>query len=121
MIDQDDFDDTYGIGPFRIDFWLLSNFRSESTGVDTVIWVSMQQLGGKPIIIVDSDEKSNERHDIIVTLYKPYRILASERGKLSYGVWRQLIKWIELNHRALMRHWKGLTDTMELFRELKKI
>ncbi len=121
MIDQEDFDDTFSIGQFRIDPWLLTDLDPEFTGVDTMIWVSMQQKGLKPIVIVDSDEKINKHYDVIVTLYKPYRILASEGGKISYGVWRQLIKWINLNHRALMRHWNGLTSTPEVFKELKKI
>ncbi len=122
MRDEDDFDDTIGVGPFRINLWLLSNFRSKFTGVDTVIEVSMRQKGLQPVVILCFKEKTNEMPNrVLVTIDKPHRILWQEGVEISDALWSQLTKWIELNRRALMRHWAGLTDTMELIKELKKI
>lgn len=122
MIDEDDFDDTIGIGPFRIDPWLLSSFSSKFTGVDTLIEVSMRQKGLKPFVIVCSEGKLKGVPDrIIVTIDEPHRILWPEVVEIFDSVWSQLLMWIELNRRAIMRHWKGLTDTMDLIKELKKI
>ncbi len=122
MRDEDDFDDTIGVGPFRINLWLLSSFRSKFTGVDTVIEVSMRQKGLQPVVILCFKEKTKEMPNrVIMTIDKPHRILWQEGVEISDALWSQLTKWIELNRRALMRHWAGLTDTMELIKELKKI
>lgn len=106
------------IGQIKIDPWKIGSLGTSSTGVEAIIWVSsIQSL--TPFIIIGF----NPALEYVVTIEDNPRIISfKSRRKIPSNIWKQVVKWINLNYKALIMLWAEEIDIAEfVFDYLQKI
>lgn len=103
------------------DFFLMSNLRPKHTGLPMVVWVS---------------HKGHARHDARVKVCRTHgdQIDVNDMAVVSVCPTPELIEgplrpsdlklvqaWIALNAEALIAHWEGSLDSIELGLALRKL
>lgn len=102
-------------------FFLMVNLRGRSTGLPMNIWISSRGHSRHTARIkVQMDHKA--RFDIgklaSVSVEDPPVVKEGQLDAADLEVVRQ---YIALNKRAILNHWQGKTDGLELLRALKPI
>lgn len=113
-------------GDTRLAVEAMANLRSSSTGVaGTVIWISPGEFESKKsphgprIKVVLGNKITTEglRDAVSVTLTKPPKVL----GKLPAKIKKQATTFVRLNLEALLAHWNGDLDSVEVLAKIKKV
>ena len=108
------------------DCFMLSNLRPSDTGVEgAVLWISAGEFDPReaqrgPRIMVTLGERltADRLNDAVpVLLTKPPEVL----GRLPAEVERQVVRFVDLNHDVLHRHWGGELDARETLDRLRGI
>ena len=103
------------------DGYLMSNLRPKTTGLPMVVWLQhgtgVRHDVRLKVSMVHGDRISPD--DLAVLSIRPEPRLMD--GELSRADFDTVVRWIKLNEDAIVRHWDGLTDTVELAGELKRL
>ena len=103
------------------DGYLMSNIRPKTTGLPMVVWLQHGEgVRHEVRVKVSSTPGDRISHDnlAVVSVRPEPRLL---HGELSNHDFEAVARWIKLNQDAIFRHWEGLTDSAELFSELKRL
>lgn len=99
----------------------LMNLYPRHTGLPMTLWVG-PRAGAKHDARVKVSMSHGDRMDIdnlaIVALRPEPKVLEGELARRDLDLVR---RWIELNRSALIEHWEGHTDGVELARALRPL
>ncbi len=103
------------------DFFEMSNLRPKHTGLPMVIWVSHKGRARHDarVKVCRSPGDRLAIDDMAVVGVRPEPTLIE--GPLDPESLKLVQKWISLNEAALLGHWNGELDTVELLQSLKRI
>lgn len=110
------------IGEELFDF---SNFSCEFTGLPMIIWIrSAWDSPVVPIIYVSikyGDKILGIEHTFAMSIDDKPIITSGDTGEIRENDIEKVKKWITLNKKALMRHWKAKTTTDQFMDESSKV
>jgi hypothetical protein len=104
----------------------MSNLRASETGVHgTVIWIAAGEFAcddiqhGPRFLVAFGDSLAVDclRGAVSVSLTDPPEVVGTLPGDVRYRV----IKFVDLNRDALLRHWNGELATIETLEFLKNV
>jgi hypothetical protein len=97
----------------------MMSLRGRSTGLPMNIWIGPGHAGQTAIINVQTDhrEKLDFRHCAVVTVETKELV----QGDLSAADLERVRSYIARNHEAILDHWNGTTDSMDLARALQRL
>jgi hypothetical protein len=103
------------------ELFLMTNLYPVSTGLPMVIWVG-PSYGARHDVRIKVSPAHGTRMDpsnLAVVAVRPVpRVIA---GHLSSADLRAVSDWIRLNETAIIDHWNGLTDGVQLGRQLRPL
>ena len=99
----------------------MTNLYPASTGLPMVIWVG-PSYGARHDARIEVMQAHGSRMDpgnlAVVSVRPVPRIVA---GQLSVADFQAVVRWIALNEKAIIDHWNGLTDGVQLAKALRPI
>jgi len=100
---------------------LMTNLYPASTGLPMVIWVG-PSYGAQHDVRIKAMMAHGTRmdpHNLAVVALRPtVRVVA---GNLSSADLRAIAQWAALNEAAILDHWNGLTDGVQLGQQLLRL
>jgi len=103
------------------DLLLMTNLYPVSTGLPMVIWVgpSYGAAHDMRIRVMQVHGSRMDPHNLAVVVLRPTpRVVA---GQLSAADLRAIAQWAALNEHAILDHWNGLTDGVQLGQQLRRL
>jgi hypothetical protein len=103
------------------DLLLMTNLYPVSTGLPMVIWVgpSYGAQHDVRIKVMMAHSTRMDPHNLAVVALRPaVRVVA---GNLSAADLRAIEQWAALNEVAILDHWNGLTDGVQLGQQLRRL
>ena len=103
------------------DLLLTTNLYPASTGLPMVIWVgpSYGAQHDVRIKVMMAHGTPMDPHNFAFVALRPTpRVVA---GHLSAADLRAIAQWAALNEQAILDHWNGLTDGVELGQQLRRL
>lgn len=99
----------------------VANLFPRTTGLPMTVWVSPRGNARHDVRVkvnaTHGDQMNIANTTIVGVRPKPHVIA----GRLSADDQRAVFEWISLNTAAIVEHWDGRLDTIELGRLLKRI
>lgn len=99
----------------------VANLFPRTTGLPMTVWVSPRGNARHDVRVkvnaTHGDQMNIANTTIVGVRPKPHVIA----GRLSADDQRAVFEWISLNTAAIVEHWDGRIDTIELGRLLKRI
>jgi len=104
-----------------MNLWEMANLRPQITGVkNVIIWVSSgEEVKHGPRIKVVRGRKWKKGEEATVPLTGLPRVIGDIN--LTQDEFAQIIKWIQLNKKVLMKYWQSELYTDELLDQLERI
>jgi hypothetical protein len=103
------------------ELFLMTNLYPASTGLPMVIWVG-PSYGAPHDVRIKVSMAHGTRMDpsnLAVVAVRPVpRVIA---GQLAAADFQRVVLWIAMNEAALLDHWNGLTDGMQLSQQLRRL
>jgi hypothetical protein len=99
----------------------MTNLYPASTGLPMVIWVGPSYGVGHDVRIkvMQAHGTRMDPHNLAVVAMRPVpRVVA---GQLSSADLQAVSQWLALNEPAVLEHWNGLTDGVQLGRQLRPL
>jgi len=105
----------------KMNLWEMANLRPDFTGIDNyVVWISSgEAVRHGPRIKVAKGLKWNENENASIPLTGMPRIIG-DIGITQHD-FSKIIKWTNLNKKALIQFWNSKLSTDEVLSLLKKI
>lgn len=105
----------------KMNLWEMANLRPKDTGLNVVIWVSSGQgVKHGPRIKVCSGPKWDETKCSTIPLTGIYKVIGN--ADISQEEFSKIVKWIEINKKALLDFWNGkIQYTQDLLNMLKPL
>lgn len=103
------------------DGWAMSNLRPARTGLPMVVWVQHGEGVRHDVrvkVAMTHGDRLNRENLAVVSVRPEPRLL---HGELSRDDLDAVVRWIELNERAIIQHWDGETDTADLLDAIQKV
>jgi hypothetical protein len=103
------------------ELFLMTNLYPASTGLPMVIWVGPSYGVGHDVRIkvMQAHGTRMDPGDLAVVAVRPVpRVIA---GQLSTADLQAVVRWIALNEKAVLDHWNGHTDGVQLGRQLRPL
>jgi len=103
------------------ELFLMTNLYPATTGLPMVIWVG-PSYGAQHDVRIKVSIAHGQRMDpsnLAVVAVRPTPHLVA--GQLSPADLRAVAQWIALNEAAILDHWNGLTDGVQLGRQLQPL
>jgi len=103
------------------DLLLMTNLYPASTGLPMVIWVgpSYGVRHDVRIKVMMAHGTRMDPHNLAVVALRPTpRVVA---GHLSAADLQAIAQWAALNEQAILDHWNGLTDGVQLGQQLQRL
>jgi hypothetical protein len=99
----------------------MTNLYPASTGLPMMIWVGPSY--GAPhdarIEVMQAHGTRMDPGNLAVVAVRPVpRIVA---GQLSVADFQAVARWTALNEKAIIDHWNGLTDAVQLGQQLRRL
>jgi hypothetical protein len=93
-----------------VDFFLLSNLMTQSTGLPFCVWISSWDPSRNDVSVFGFSRtlKAVPSEMVLVSIRPDVRVI---EGKMTVSDLALLRKWIELNRDVLIRHWEGDLDS----------
>jgi hypothetical protein len=103
------------------ELFLMTNLYPVSTGLPMVVWVG-PSYGARHDVRIKVAMTHGTRMDpsnLAVVAVRPVpRVIA---GQLSAADFQRVVLWIAKNEAAILDHWNGLTDGVQLARQLRPL
>ena len=103
------------------ELFLMTNLYPASTGLPMVIWVGPSY--GAPhdarIKVMQAHGTRMDPHNLAVVAIRPRPHVVA--GQLGAADLQAVSQWIALNEAAILDHWNGLTDGVQLSRQLRRL
>jgi hypothetical protein len=103
------------------ELFLMTNLFPTTTGLPMVVWVG-PRYGAPSDVRIKVMQAHGTRMDpanlAVVALRSRPHVVA---GRLSAADLRAVTQWIALNEQAILDHWNGLTDDVQLARQLRPL
>jgi hypothetical protein len=103
------------------ELFLMTNLYPVSTGLPMVIWVG-PSYGAQHDVRIKVMMAHGTRMDpgnlAVVAVRPTPRVVA---GQLSADDLRAISQWLALNEAAILDHWNGLTDGVQLGQQLRRL
>jgi hypothetical protein len=103
------------------ELFLMTNLYPASTGLPMVVWVG-PSYGARHDVRIKVSMAHGTRMDpsnLAVVAVRPVpRVIT---GHLSAADFQRVVLWIELNEAAILDHWNGLTDGVQLGQQLRRL
>ena len=103
------------------DLLLMTNLYPASTGLPMVIWVGPSygvQQDVRIKVIMAHGTRMDPHNLAVVALRPTPRVVV---GRLPAADLRAIAQWAALNEQAILDHWNGLTDGVELGQQLRRL
>jgi hypothetical protein len=104
------------------DQFALVCLRRHSTGLRNNVWLgSRRHARHSARVLVQMDHRTQFDLDDLATIGvedKPPRLI---EGQLSAADLAAVLRWIGLNRAAILDHWHGRTDSVELAQVLRRL
>jgi hypothetical protein len=103
------------------ELFLMTNLYPASTGLPMVIWIGPSYGAQHEIrikVMMAHRTGMNPGNLAVVAVRPTPRVIT---GKLSAADLRAVTQWIALNESALIDHWNGLTDGVQLGQQLRRL
>jgi hypothetical protein len=103
------------------ELFLMTNLYPASTGLPMVIWVGPSYGAPHDVRIKVSmahGTRIDPRNLAVVGVRPTPHVIA---GQLSTADLRAVAQWITLNETAIIDHWNGSTDGVQLARQLQQL
>jgi len=100
------------------ELFLMTNLYPASTGLPMTVWVGPQH----PDVRIKVNMAHGQRMDpgnLAVVAVRPQPHLVA--GQLSAADLAAVSRWIALNEAAIIDHWAGLTDGVQLAQQLRRL
>jgi hypothetical protein len=103
------------------ELFLMTNLYPASTGLPMVIWVgpSYGAQHDVRIKVMQAHGTRMDPHNLAVVALRPQPHVVA--GQLSAADLRAVSQWIALNQAAIIDHWNGVTDGVQLGQELRRL
>ena len=103
------------------ELFLMTNLYPASTGLPMVIWVgpSYGDQHDVWIKVMQAHGTRMDPHNLAVVALRPQPHVVA--GKLSADDLRVVSRWIALNQAAIIDHWNGVTDGVQLGQQLRRL
>jgi hypothetical protein len=100
---------------------LMTNLYPASTGLPMVIWVgpSYGVQHDVRIKVMQAHGIRMDPHNLAVVAVRPTPHVVA--GQLSTADLRAVSRWFALNETAILDHWNGLTDGVQMGRQLRPL
>jgi hypothetical protein len=103
------------------ELFLMTNLFPATTGLPMVVWVGPSY--GAPhdirIKVMQAHGTRMDSGNLAVVALRPHPHLVA--GRLSAADLRAVAQWIALNEVAILDHWNGLTDGVQLAQQLRRL
>src|SRR5258706_10146014 len=103
------------------ELFLMTNLYPATTGLPMVIWVGPSYGVGHDVRIkvMQHHGTKMDPNDLAVVAMRPQTHVVA--GQLSTADLRAVSDWIRLNEASIIDHWNGLTDGVQLGRQLRPL
>jgi hypothetical protein len=103
------------------ELFLMTNLYPASTGLPMMIWVG-PSYGARHDVRITVSMAHGPRMDpgnlATVAVRPVQRVIA---GQLSVADFQRVVLWLALNETAIIDHWNGLTDGVQLGQQLRPL
>jgi hypothetical protein len=103
------------------ELFLMTNLYPATTGLPMVVWVG-PSYGARHDVRIKVSMGHGTRMDpsnLAVVAVRPVpRVIA---GQLSAADFQRVVLWIATNEAAIIDHWNGLTDGVQLGQRLRRL
>lgn len=103
------------------ELFLMTNLWPATTGLPMVIWVGPSYGAQHDIrikVMMVHGTRMDPRNLAVVAVRPTPRVIT---GQLSAADLRALSQWIAVNQAAIIDHWNGLTDGVQLGQQLRRL
>jgi hypothetical protein len=103
------------------ELFLMTNLYPASTGLPMVVWVGPSYGVGHDVRIkvMQAHGTRMDPGNLAVVGVRPQPHVIA--GQLSTDDLRAVSQWIALNEKAILDHWNGLTDGVQLGQQLRPL